>query len=94
MPLRPHRLCQLYPRVANRLALCWPDWALTERLFEDLMIDKREGRQGFPREVAAELMRLRRFSAERVPPRQLELLRLAGSQDDKWAQHLQSPSDR
>jgi hypothetical protein len=93
-PLRPDRLCQVYPRVANRLALCWPDSILTERLFDELLIDKRGGRRGFPAEIAAELVRLRRFSAKRLPPRQLELLRPGYSQDERWALHLQSPSDR
>ena len=71
-----------------------PDGALTERLFEDLLIDKRGGRQGFPREVAAELMRLRSLSTKRAQPRQFELLQLTRLLEDKGAQHLQSPSDR
>jgi hypothetical protein len=45
--LRPGLLLERYPHVANRLALCWADKALTNRLFEDLLIDKRGGRKGF-----------------------------------------------
>lgn len=61
VPLRPSQLCTLYPRVANRLALCWTDPALTERLFDDLLMDRRGKRKGFPTPVAEELMRLRRY---------------------------------
>ena len=56
--LFPTHLLDRYPRVANRLALCWNDAVLTERLFDDLLMDKRSGRQGFPAPVAAELKRL------------------------------------
>ena len=63
VPLRPEHLCVRYPRIANRLALCWPDSTLTQRLFENLVVDKRGGRQGFPTEVAAELAQLHRFAA-------------------------------
>jgi hypothetical protein len=60
-PLRPARLCMSYPRVVNRLALCWSDPASTSELLEDLLIGKRGNRKGFPGPVAEELMRLRRF---------------------------------
>lgn len=63
---RPTNLCTLYPRVANRLALCWPDVALTLHLLEGLLVDKRGKRQGFPSPVAAELIRLRRLRS--LPP--------------------------
>ncbi|MEO6660932.1 MAG: hypothetical protein ABIN44_11605 [Burkholderiaceae bacterium] len=88
VPLRPNDLCSHYPRVANRLALCWPDRALTECLFNDLLLDKRGGRKGFPSEIAAELLRLRRLSLSRPAALQSE------SPQDKWSQHLQAPSDR
>ena len=60
-PIRPAELSAAYPRVANRLALCWNDPALTERLLDDLMIGRRGKRKGFPRPIAEELLRLRRF---------------------------------
>jgi hypothetical protein len=60
-PIRPAELCAAYPRVANRLALCWNDPSLTERLLDDLLIGRRGKRKGFPRPVAEELLRLRRF---------------------------------
>jgi hypothetical protein len=57
--LHPHRLLELFPRVANRLALCWADKVLTNRLFEDLLVDRRGGRKGFPAAVRAEILQLR-----------------------------------
>ena len=59
--LRPAALCSTYPRVVNRLALCWGDRALTERLLDDLLVGRRGKREGFPAPVAEELLRLRRF---------------------------------
>ena len=59
--VRPVELCLRYPRVGNRLALCWSDPAQTERLLDDLMIDRRGNRKGFPPSVAEELVYLRRF---------------------------------
>lgn len=56
---RPSNLCALYPRVANRLALCWPDTELKRRLLDSLLVDQRGKRQGFPGPVADELRRLR-----------------------------------
>lgn len=51
-------LCELYPRIANRIALCWPDQVLTERLLDQLLTDRRGGRKGFPALVYAELVAL------------------------------------
>jgi hypothetical protein len=65
---RPTALCERYPRIANRLALVWPDAELTSRYFDSLIIDRRGGRQGFPPEVMAELIRLRAFRVRIVAP--------------------------
>ncbi|MDB5820663.1 MAG: hypothetical protein JWQ11_4303 [Rhizobacter sp.] len=62
--IRPHELCAQYPRIANRLALCWNDALLTERVFDDLLLDRRGKRKGFPGEVASELLHLRVFYAK------------------------------
>ena len=58
---RPLRLCQLYPRVANRLAWAWRDAALGTQVLDDLLVDRRGGREGFPRTVQRELQRLQEF---------------------------------
>lgn len=66
---RPVRLCQLFPRVANRLAWCWRDAALTGQVLDELLHDRRGGRAGFPAPVVRELQRLADFNAQqRVDP--------------------------
>jgi len=64
-PTQPVQLCHLYPRIANRLALCWPDRVLTAQVFDTLFSTKRWGRKGFPRPVLDELVLLRKYSAMR-----------------------------
>lgn len=65
---RPQALCERYPRIANRLALVWPDAELTDRYFDGLIIDRRGGRQGFPPDVMADLIRLRALRARAQAP--------------------------
>jgi hypothetical protein len=60
--VRPVDLCLRYPRLGNRLALCWSDRSQTERLFDELLLDRRGKRKGFPPSVAEELVDLRRFN--------------------------------
>ena len=62
---RPLLLCCRFPRVANRIAWCWPDRALCDQVFDDLLVDRRGSRRGFPRGVVIELRRLRDYAAER-----------------------------
>lgn len=64
-PLHPKRLCRFYPRVANRLAEAWDDPERTDRLFDELLNDRRGKRRGFPERVTMELQRLERFHARR-----------------------------
>lgn len=63
---RPLRLCATHPRVANRLAWCWADPALSMQVLDDLLIDRRGGRTGFSEAIVAELRRLRQFNAQRA----------------------------
>ena len=60
--LQPHTMAHTYPRIVNRLALCWADRALRELLFADLLGARRKGRRGFPAAVNAELFALREFA--------------------------------
>ena len=65
MHSRPLELCNAYPRVANRIAQCWDDLAVTEAVLDDLLVDHRGGRKGFPAQIAVELLRLQSFHEER-----------------------------
>lgn len=57
--VRPRQLALRYARLANRLCKVWNETARCERLLDDLMIDRRGGRKGFPLAVANELATLR-----------------------------------
>ena len=63
---RPLALCSMYSRLANRIAAVWADPVDTEAVFDELMIDRRGGRLGFPPLVASELMRLHRMHEQRL----------------------------
>ena len=81
-------LLQRYPRVANLLALCWSDVALSTVQLNALMLDSRGHREGFPPLVANELMRLRQYHDEH---------RARTVRDDPaqpWARHSQATIDR
>jgi hypothetical protein len=60
--LRPVALAEAFPRVANRLARDWSDNFMLDVCFEDLLIDRRGGRRGFPKPVLREIQRLHHFN--------------------------------
>lgn len=63
---RPLELCKAYPRIANRLAICWGDPVLMGSVFKELMTDRRRGRKGFPSAVRNELLALRDLAVPSV----------------------------
>lgn len=76
---RPLRLCEDYPRVANRIAWCWADSALADQVLDDLLVDRRGGRRGFPPPVVRELRRLREYNDQhRVETRPEGLFEVLG----------------
>ena len=64
--VRPHELCTHYPRIANRLAVCWRDIGLIDHLLDELLVDRRHVRQGFPETVLKEITRLYDFHERRL----------------------------
>lgn len=56
--IRPTKLCDQFPRIANALAEAWRDPRRCGGLFESLTSDRRGGREGFPADVRAEIQRL------------------------------------
>lgn len=66
--IRPLDLPRAYPRIANEIAEVWNNGPLCLRLLEELMVDRRGGRRGFPARVALEIAALRdhRLSMERA----------------------------
>ena len=59
--VRPVALPTRYARVANSLAQQWNDHPACAAYFEDLLVDRRGGRQGFPSAVQADLRILHRY---------------------------------
>ena len=63
--VRPQALCDMYPRLANRIAQAWESHHGCLSTLNELLTDTRGNRQGFPRSVAAELRALRRMRLDR-----------------------------
>ena len=58
-----------FPRVLNRLALVWSKPLEADRCFEELLMNSRGIRQGFPLAVVSELTALRHFYVTRAFPK-------------------------
>lgn len=56
--LQPRLLCDRYPRAANALAAAWAGQDRAAAL-DDLLVDRRGNRRGFPPEIQSELQALR-----------------------------------
>jgi hypothetical protein len=57
--VRPTLLPIQFVRIANELARVWPAPRACLDYFDDLLIDRRGGRQGFPFDVALEIAGLK-----------------------------------
>ena len=65
--VQPRSLLYKFPRIANLLAAMWPDPNSFRRYIDDLLVDKRGNRQGFPVDVLRELFELRAHYEELHP---------------------------
>lgn len=54
----PHALAERYPRIVERIVRAWSSPQDATALFDDLLVDRRGGRQGFPPDVAREIFNL------------------------------------
>jgi hypothetical protein len=66
--VHPTALMTRYPRIANLLAVLWQDPNSLRRYVDDLLVDKRGNRQGFPLDVLREIFQLRAHYDEAHPP--------------------------
>jgi len=77
----PYALEASYGRILERIMSLWDDPIALQVLFEDLMVDKRGGRQGFPSPVTNDIYRLSvmydslRESAQELDPWAMEKAR-------------------
>ena len=60
---RPRLLCERFPRIVNHIAENWNDRSGTVKALGRLLIDERGGRQGFAKEIEAEIVKLRDYAA-------------------------------
>jgi hypothetical protein len=65
--VQPRTLLYRFPRIANLIATMWEDPNSLRRYIDDLLVDKRGSRQGFPLEVLRELFQLRAYYDELHP---------------------------
>jgi hypothetical protein len=65
--VQPHALCKLYPRIANLIAAMWADTEALKAYFDELLVDRRRGRRGFPVDVFNDLRVLREYQAAFYP---------------------------
>ena len=68
--VRPKLLPERFPRVMNEIARLWRRPAHLDRYLEDLLIDKRRGRQGFSMAVVLELSTLKDYHQTEVYPKE------------------------
>jgi hypothetical protein len=65
--VRPVALLRQFPRIANIVARAWHDAAELQAVLDDLLVDRRGGRRGFPLDVTEELLVLRDYYQGRYP---------------------------
>jgi hypothetical protein len=56
--VRPRACVIRFPRILNRLARYWDAPGMLDQIFNELLVDKRAGRKGFPPEILAEIRAL------------------------------------
>ncbi len=66
--VRPMKTCARFPRIVNRLSSAWTRPAECRAYFDELLLDRRGDRQGFPLEVAFELAALKNYFETAVHP--------------------------
>jgi hypothetical protein len=62
-------LAKRFPHVVNRLAACWAVPLDVIDLLDELLVDRRGGRRGFPADTLAELLALRGATMRRAAAR-------------------------
>ena len=66
--VRPRQAAERFPHVVNRLARLWKAPRQLDSYFDELMVDQRGGRRGFPLGVLMEVANLREYYQTSVYP--------------------------
>jgi hypothetical protein len=66
-PVRPRALALQYARIANLLCAAWDHPQECRRYLNELLIDRRGGRRGFPKPVAREIRLLSEYYCQINP---------------------------
>ena len=61
-----------FPRVLNQVAALWNRPTAAASCLQELMLDTRGTRAGFPPEVLSELLALRNYNASRIVPQKID----------------------
>lgn len=61
-----------FPRVLNQVAALWNRPAAAASCLQELLIDTRGTRAGFPPAVLSELLALRNYNASRIVPQKID----------------------
>ena len=64
---RPAAIPREFPHIANKLCEIWKQPVLCDKYFNELVLDQRGGRKGFPLQIASELSSLRQYYAKLYP---------------------------
>jgi hypothetical protein len=57
--VRPNQTAARFPRILDKLAGCWPTQSRCRAYFDELLLDQRGDRKGFPERIALELAALK-----------------------------------
>ena len=66
--LRPKVLPERYIRITNRLADLWGQPDLTRKYFDELLVDLRGNRAGFPDDILVEIGSLKHYYEKELFP--------------------------
>lgn len=67
--VRPLRLARQFPRIVNHLSTEWKRPNACDKIFDELTVDRRGNRQGFPLDLVKEISNLKSYYEAEVSKR-------------------------
>ncbi|MCP4286235.1 MAG: hypothetical protein GY792_17605 [Gammaproteobacteria bacterium] len=71
--VRPIQLPEKFPRICNKIAELWNDPKLAISFFDELLIDNRGDRKGFPLFIITEISKLKEHFLVSYEPHKLDI---------------------